>query len=73
MDWWVDGEIMQVRQLQAFNPTLFFFQGSHVMAALCLWEAAVRLYGFLQFLKKSQHGEPRTRLNVRKWETAVAR
>lgn len=37
MDWWVDGEIMQVRQLQAFNPTLFSRKQ---------WDGCVLVVGF---------------------------
>lgn len=38
MDWWVDGWIMQVRQLQAFNPTVFsgkLSDGCALFVVLC--------------------------------------
>lgn len=55
MDWWVDGEIMQVRQLQAFNPTLFsrkLCDGCALLAGLCS-EVVVFLYTFVE---KSEQG-----------------
>lgn len=54
MDGWVDGEIMQVRQLQAFNPT-FFSRQLCWLCSVCwilLWQCDFLFLSLSLLLKK---------------------
>lgn len=80
MDGWVDGEIMQVRQLQAFNPT-FFSRQLCWLCSVCwilLWQCDFLFLSLSLLLKKKtftekpEQGTRCTSLNVWDWGIASA-